>query len=47
MELGLAPGRQPTVNPPGLRRSLAILATTFELATPSEHERLVAPRTAA
>ena len=30
-----------TVIPPGLRRSLATFATTFELPTPSEHERLV------
>ena len=36
-----------TVRPPGLRRSLATFATTLQLATPSEHERLVAARTAA
>ena len=36
-----------TVIPPGLRRSLAILETTLQLETPSEQERLVAPRTAA
>ena len=36
-----------TVSPPGLRRSLATFATTFEVETPSEHDRLVAPRTAA
>ena len=35
-----------TVIPPGLRRSEAILHTTFEVATPSEHVRLVRPRTA-
>ena len=34
-----------TVIPPGFRRSEATLATTFVGATPSEHERLVAPRT--
>ena len=32
--------------PPGLRRSLATLATTLLVPTPSEHERLVAPFTA-
>ena len=32
--------------PPGLRRSDAILQTTFEVPTPSEHVRLVRPRTA-
>jgi hypothetical protein len=31
--------------PPGLRRSDATFATTFEGATPSEQERLVAART--
>ena len=31
--------------PPGLRRSEAIFATTFDGATPSEHERRVAART--
>ena len=31
--------------PPGFLRSLATLATTLQLATPSEQERLVAPRT--
>ncbi len=36
-----------TVIPPGFFRSLATLATTLQLATPSEQERLVAPRTAA
>jgi len=35
------------VSPPGLRRSLATLATTFDVDTPSEQVRLVAPRTAA
>jgi hypothetical protein len=35
-----------TVTPPGLRESDAIFATTFVVATPSEHVRLVAPRTA-
>jgi hypothetical protein len=39
------PGRT-IVIPPGLRRSLATFATTFEVPTPSEHEREVAPRTA-
>ena len=34
-----------TVSPPGLRRSLAIFATTFEVATPIAALRLVAPRT--
>ena len=34
-----------TVSPPGFRRSLAILATTFEVATPMAAVRLVAPRT--
>ena len=36
-----------TVRPPGLRRSLAILATTLHEATPSAQVRLDAPRTAA
>ena len=36
-----------TVSPPGLRRSLATFATTLQLATPSEQERLVEARTAA
>ena len=36
-----------TVMPPGLRASLATLATTLQEATPSEHVRLVDPRTAA
>ena len=35
-----------TVMPPGLRRSDAILHTTFEVPTPSEHVRLVVARTA-
>src|SRR5262249_21652628 len=35
-----------TVIPPGLRRSLAILETTLHGETPSEHERLLAPRAA-
>ena len=35
-----------TVTPPGLRRSLAIFATTFALETPSEHVSRVVPRTA-
>ena len=45
-----APGTRPrarpgtTMSPPGLRRSLATLATTLHDATPSEHVRLVAPR---
>ena len=34
------PGRT-TVSPPGLRRSEATFATTFEVATPSEHESRV------
>jgi hypothetical protein len=34
------------VSPPGLRRSEAIFATTFELASPSEHERRVRTRIA-
>ena len=33
-----------TVMPPGLRASLATLATTLHEATPSEHVRLVDPR---
>ena len=33
-------------DPPGLRRSLAIFATTFDVETPSEQVRLVAARTA-
>ena len=32
--------------PPGFRRSDAILQTTFDVPTPSEHVRLVRPRTA-
>ena len=32
--------------PPGLRRSDAILQTTFDVPTPSEHVRLVFARTA-
>ena len=32
--------------PPGLRRSDAILETTFDVPTPSEHVRLVFARTA-
>ena len=32
--------------PPGLRRSDAILQTTFDVPTPSEHVRLVRARTA-
>jgi hypothetical protein len=32
--------------PPGLRRSLAIFETTFDVETPSEHVRLVPARTA-
>jgi hypothetical protein len=39
------PGRT-TTRPPGFRVSLAILATTLAVATPSEQVRLVAPRTA-
>ena len=35
-----------TVNPPGLRASLPTFATTLHGATPSEHVRLVAARTA-
>ena len=35
-----------TVMPPGLRRSEAILQTTFDVPTPSEQVRLVPPRTA-
>ena len=35
-----------TVMPPGLRRSDAILHTTFEVPTPSEQVRLVVARTA-
>ena len=35
-----------TVIPPGLRRSLAILRRPSSVETPSEHVRLVAPRTA-
>jgi hypothetical protein len=34
------------VMPPGFRRSLATFATTLQVATPSEHERDVDPRTA-
>ena len=40
------PGRT-TVSPPGLRRSDATFATTFEVATPSEHESRVRSRTTA
>ena len=40
------PGRT-TVSPPGLRRSDATFATTFEVATPSEHESRVRARTTA
>ena len=40
------PGRT-TVSPPGLRRSEATLATTFDVATPSEHESRVRARTTA
>ena len=40
-----APGGT-TVRPPGFLRSLATFATTFEVPTPMEHVRLVAPRTA-
>ena len=40
------PGRT-TVRPPGLRRSEATFATTFEVATPSEHESCVRARTTA
>ena len=45
-----APGTRPPgpagtiVSPPGLRRSEAILATTFEVARPSEHESRVRAR---
>ena len=35
-----------TVTPPGFRRSEAILQTTFDVPTPSEHVRLVFARTA-
>ena len=42
-ERGLPAGRT-IVSPPGLRRSDAILATTFELASPSEHESCVRAR---
>ena len=45
-ERRLLPGRT-TVSPPGLRRSEATLATTLQVATPSEHVRELAPRTAA
>ena len=40
------PGRT-TVSPPGFRRSEATFATTFELATPSEHESRVRASTTA
>ena len=40
------PGRT-TVSPPGLRRSDATFATTFDVATPSEHESRVLARTTA
>ena len=40
------PGRT-TVSPPGLRRSEATFATTFDVATPSEHESRVRARTTA
>ena len=40
------PGRT-TVSPPGLRRSEATFATTFDVATPSEHESWVRARTTA
>ena len=40
------PGRT-TVSPPGLRRSEAIFATTFELPTPSEQDSRVRARTTA
>ncbi len=37
----------PPVSPPGLRRSDATFATTFDVATPSEHESRVRARTTA
>src|SRR5262249_5200607 len=40
------PGRT-AVSPPGLRRSEATFATTFDVATPSEHESRVRARTTA